>query len=66
MSVIPQSGYFSSWANCFRGSLSQPSSNLRKTLLGISLQMMQQFTGVNFIFTFGTTFFTSLGTISNP
>ena len=28
--------------------------------------MMQQWTGVNFIFYFGTVFFTSLGTISNP
>jgi MFS family permease len=28
--------------------------------------MMQQWTGVNFIFYFGTSFFTSLGTIKNP
>jgi MFS family permease len=28
--------------------------------------MMQQWTGVNFIFYFGTTFFQTLGTISNP
>ena len=28
--------------------------------------MMQQLTGVNFVFYFGTTFFQSLGTISNP
>ncbi len=27
---------------------------------------MQQWTGVNFVFYFGTTFFTQLGTISNP
>jgi sugar porter (SP) family MFS transporter len=66
MSVIPQSGYFSSWANCFKGSLRNPSSNLRRTILGTSLQMMQQWTGINFIFYFGTTFFTQLGTISNP
>ena len=33
---------------------------------GTSLQMMQQWTGVNFIFYFGTTFFQDLGTISNP
>ena len=31
-----------------------------------SLQMMQQWTGVNFVFYFGTTFFQQLGTISNP
>ncbi|KAH8760716.1 general substrate transporter [Hyaloscypha sp. PMI_1271] len=66
MSVIPQSGYFSSWANCFRGSLLNPASNLRRTILGTSLQMMQQWTGINFIFYFGTTFFMQLGTISNP
>lgn len=66
MSVIPQGGYFSSWANCFKGGLRNPSSNLRRTILGTSLQMMQQWTGVNFIFYFGTTFFQQLGTISNP
>nr|CAD1814641.1 monosaccharide transporters [uncultured fungus] len=66
MSVIPQSGYFSSWANCFKGGLRNPSSNLRRTILGTSLQMMQQWTGINFIFYFGTTFFTQLHTINNP
>ncbi|KAB8297956.1 hypothetical protein EYC80_001734 [Monilinia laxa] len=66
MSVIPQTGYFGSWANCFKGGLSNPGSNLRRTILGTSLQMMQQWTGVNFIFYFGTTFFKALGTISNP
>ncbi|KAH7370935.1 general substrate transporter [Rhexocercosporidium sp. MPI-PUGE-AT-0058] len=66
MSVIPQNGYFSSWANCFKGGLSNPASNLRRTILGTSIQMMQQWTGVNFIFYYGTTFFTSLGTIKNP
>jgi len=66
MSVIPQSGYFSSWANCFKGGLMNPASNLRRTILGTSLQMMQQWTGINFIFYFGTTFFTQLGTIKNP
>ena len=30
------------------------------------MQAMQQLTGINFIFYFGTVFFTSLGTISNP
>ena len=38
MSVIPQSGYFSSWANCFKGSVFKSSSNLRRTILGTSLQ----------------------------
>ena len=66
MSVIPQSGYFSSWANCFKGGLRNPASNLRRTILGTSLQMMQQWTGINFIFYFGTTFFTQLHTIKNP
>ncbi|KAL9619288.1 MAG: hypothetical protein Q9160_006053 [Pyrenula sp. 1 TL-2023] len=66
LQVIPQGGYFTSWFNCFTGGLSRPSSNLRKTILGTSLQMMQQWTGVNFVFYFGTTFFQQLGTISNP
>ncbi|KAF7854448.1 uncharacterized protein EAF02_011623 [Botrytis sinoallii] len=66
MSVIPQTGYFGSWMNCFKGGLSNPGSNLRRTILGTSLQMMQQWTGVNFIFYFGTTFFQALGTIKNP
>ncbi|KAJ5092466.1 hypothetical protein NUU61_007336 [Penicillium alfredii] len=63
---IPQGGYFTTWFNCFRGSLFQPNSNLRRTVLGTSLQMMQQWTGVNFVFYFGTPFFKQLGTIQNP
>ncbi|KAL3437117.1 general substrate transporter [Aspergillus tetrazonus] len=66
MSLIPQGGYFATWFNCFRGSIWSPNSNLRRTILGTSLQMMQQWTGVNFVFYFGTTFFTNLGTISDP
>lgn len=66
LQVVPQSSYISSWMNCFKGGLRNPSSNLRRTILGTSLQMMQQWTGVNFVFYFGTTFFQSLGTIHNP
>lgn len=40
MSVIPQSGYFGSWANCFTGSLFKASSNLRRTILGTSLYVL--------------------------
>jgi len=65
-SVIPQNGYFGSWANCFKGGLRNSASNLRRTILGTSLQMMQQWTGINFIFYFGTTFFQELKTIKNP
>ncbi|KAG0653028.1 Major facilitator-type transporter ecdD [Hyphodiscus hymeniophilus] len=65
-SVIPQTGYFGSWWACFTGGLSNPASNLRRTIMGTSLQMMQQWTGINFIFYFGTTFFQELGTIHNP
>ncbi|KAJ5375658.1 hypothetical protein N7517_007664 [Penicillium concentricum] len=64
--AIPQGGYFSTWLSCFTGSLWHPNSNIRRTILGTSLQMMQQWTGVNFIFYFGTTFFTQLGTIDDP
>lgn len=35
------------WADCFRGGW-KPSSNLRRVVLGMALQMMQQWTGVNF------------------
>ena len=66
MQLIPQGSYFNSWMNCFTGSVFSAGSNLRRTILGTSLQMMQQWTGVNFVFYFGTTFFQELGTISNP
>jgi MFS family permease len=36
----------SGWMDCFRGG-SRPSSNLRRVMLGIALQMMQQWTGGN-------------------
>jgi len=65
LSVIPQGNYFMTWYNCFRGGLRNPSSNLRRTIMGTSLQMMQQWTGINFIFYFGTTFFKELQTIHN-
>jgi MFS family permease len=66
MSIIPQTSYLGSWAACFKGGLSNGSSNLRRTLLGIGMQMMQQLTGINFIFYFGTVFFQQLGSIKNP
>lgn len=52
----------SSWLDCFR-----PSHNkiCQRTLTGITLQAWQQLTGINFIFYYGTTFFTNSG-ISNP
>jgi MFS family permease len=58
LSVVPQTTYFASWANCFHGGLRSPASNLRRTLMGIGLQMMQQLTGINFIFYYGVVFFT--------
>jgi sugar porter (SP) family MFS transporter len=64
-SVIPDAGWYGSWKNCFTGSLWVQKSNLRRTILGTSLQMMQQWTGVNFIFYFSTTFLQSTGAISN-
>merc|ERR1712000_404854 len=64
-SVIPSAGFFDSWANCFKGSLFRQSSNIRRTILGTSLQMMQQWTGVNFIFYYSTPFLQSTGAISN-
>lgn len=64
-SLIPSTGWFSSWANCFKGSLWHQGSNIRKTILGTSLQMMQQWTGVNFIFYYSTPFLQSTGAIKN-
>ena len=40
--LIPSTTWFGSWANCFKGSVFNGNSNLRKTILGTSLQMMQQ------------------------
>jgi sugar porter (SP) family MFS transporter len=63
--MIPSSGWYSSWANCFKGGLRVQKSNLRRTILGTSLQMMQQWTGVNFIFYYSTPFLQSTGAIKN-
>ncbi|KAJ6467586.1 general substrate transporter [Mycena vulgaris] len=63
---IPQTGYVGSWLSCFHGSLFDGSSNIRRTLVGTGLQCAQQFTGINFIFYFGTSFFQTLGTIDDP
>jgi MFS transporter, SP family, sugar:H+ symporter len=51
-----------SYLDCFRAS----DNRLRfRVLSGILLQVFQQLTGINFIFYFGTTFFTNAG-IRNP
>lgn len=63
--LIPSTTWFGSWANCFKGTLWSGKSNLRRTILGTSLQMMQQWTGVNFIFYYSTPFLQSTGAISN-
>ncbi|KAJ0116772.1 hexose transporter [Diaporthe amygdali] len=63
--LIPNTTWFGSWANCFKGSVFSSKSNLRRTILGTSLQMMQQWTGVNFIFYYSTPFLQSTGAISN-
>jgi len=65
-SLIPATGWLGSWMNCFKGGLRNQASNLRKTILGTSLQMMQQWTGVNFIFYYSTPFLQSTGAIANP
>ncbi|KAK4131305.1 general substrate transporter [Trichocladium antarcticum] len=64
--LIPSTTWFGSWANCFKGSVWKANSNLRKTILGTSMQMMQQWTGVNFIFYFSTPFMKATGAISDP
>ncbi|KAI0452268.1 general substrate transporter [Xylaria acuta] len=65
--LISEGGYWSTWRICVRGSLKDGSSNFRRTILGTSLQMMSQWTGVNFVFYFGTTLVReNLGTIQDP
>lgn len=66
MRLIPYTTYFGSWLACLTGPITKGNSNLRRTLIGTGLQMMQQLTGINFIFYFGVTFFQQLGTISDP
>lgn len=50
---MPQTGYWGSWAACFKGSFRNPNSHIRRTFLGAGMQAMQQATGINFIFYFG-------------
>lgn len=63
--IMPDTTWFGQWFQCFTGSVFQSRSNLRRTILGTSLQMMQQWTGVNFIFYYSTPFLKSTGAISN-
>ncbi|BGP57312.1 hypothetical protein JCM8202_001686 [Rhodotorula sphaerocarpa] len=51
----------STYLDCFRNI----NRNRLRTLTGISLQALQQLSGINFIFYYGTTFFTNAG-ISPP
>ncbi|KAI1107748.1 general substrate transporter [Jackrogersella minutella] len=66
MQNIPQTSYIGSWTACFKGSITNGNSSIRRTILGAGLQCMQQLTGINFVFYFGPPFFKQLGTISNP
>ncbi|GAA5897306.1 hypothetical protein JCM8208_003783 [Rhodotorula glutinis] len=63
--LVPTNTWYSSWAACFSGSVFNSNSNLRRTILGTSLQMMQQWTGVNFIFYYSTPFLQSTGAIDD-
>ncbi|EFX03339.1 major facilitator superfamily transporter monosaccharide [Grosmannia clavigera kw1407] len=63
--LMPITTWAQSWLNCFSGSLWHSKSNLRRTILGTSLQMMQQWTGINFIFYYSTPFLKSTGAIKN-
>ncbi|KAK5119053.1 hypothetical protein LTR62_000264 [Meristemomyces frigidus] len=49
------------WLSCFSGGILNSNSNARKIFIGISLQAFQQFTGINFIFYYNTTFFQGVG-----
>ncbi|KAM3422663.1 hypothetical protein BST61_g151 [Cercospora zeina] len=49
-----------SWMGIFSGGITNSNSNMRKIFIGTSLQMMQQWTGINFIFYYNVTFFQSV------
>jgi hypothetical protein len=49
----------SSYLDCFKGTI------LKRLLTGCGLQALQQLTGVNFIFYYGTQYFTNAG-FENP
>ncbi|KAM0817039.1 putative General substrate transporter [Seiridium cardinale] len=55
----------SSWLECFTGRPSRIPKLLYRTLLGISIQFLQQWTGVNYFFYYGATIFNSAG-IEDP
>ncbi|KAK3380723.1 putative transporter protein [Lasiosphaeria ovina] len=61
LTVTQPGKYWQSWLSCFRGPWRESGSNVRRTILGIAMQMFQQITGVNFIFYFGTAFFQQQG-----
>lgn len=46
--VVPQTSYIQGWTNCFSGSIFKGNSNIRRTMVGILMQMMQQLTGKSF------------------
>ncbi|KAI5367897.1 Putative major facilitator, sugar transporter, major facilitator superfamily [Septoria linicola] len=49
-----------SWLGVFGGGITNSNSNMRKIFIGTALQMMQQWTGINFIFYYNVTFFQSV------
>ncbi|TGO58754.1 hypothetical protein BOTNAR_0175g00150 [Botryotinia narcissicola] len=51
------------WKDLFAGGFHR-GSNLYRTFIGTMVQMMQQLTGVNFIFYYGTTYFAQVGLTS--
>ncbi|KAK7452121.1 hypothetical protein VKT23_012226 [Stygiomarasmius scandens] len=56
--VIPRSrNMFSGWVDCFR----PRNKTLYRTLLGMTLQSLQQLTGANYFFYYGATVFNSVG-----
>jgi len=44
--IVPQTSYIGGWTNCFTGSILNGNSNVRRTTVGILMQMMQQLTGM--------------------
>ncbi|KAL5522914.1 hypothetical protein ACEPAF_1181 [Sanghuangporus sanghuang] len=57
----PSKHWIREWLNCFKGFRSGTSRIGYRTLLGMSLQSLQQLTGANYFFYYGATIFVSVG-----
>jgi len=59
--ILRMRGAVSAWMECFEGFTKNSSRIGYRTLLGMSLQSLQQLTGANYFFYYGATIFQSVG-----